>query len=107
MKRTCILLRGLHPLADDGAFEARSCWRIIQERTRDQSYRLAPNRDGLALTGDREVDALCRGGVRRLRFDPQPEGTVHLDGSPSFLPHPIEFLDQGVRLVKGPASFSA
>jgi len=67
VKRACILLvlRGLHPLADDAAFEARSRWRIIEERTRDQSYRLDPNRDGgLALTGDPEVDALLTPYVR-------------------------------------------
>ncbi len=67
VKRACILLvlRGLHPLADDAAFEARSRWRIIEERTRDQSYRLDPNRGGgLLLTGDPEVDALLTPYVR-------------------------------------------
>lgn len=68
VKRACILLvlRGLHPLADDAAFEARSRWRIIEERTRDQSYRLDSNRGGgLSLTGDPEVDALLIPYVRR------------------------------------------
>lgn len=67
VKRACILLvlRGLHPLADDAAFEARSRWRIIEERTRDQSYRLDSNRGGgLSLTGDPEVDALLALYVR-------------------------------------------
>ncbi len=67
VKRACILLvlRGLHPLADDAAFEARSRWRIIEERTRDQSYRLDSNRGGgLSLTGDPEVDALLTPYVR-------------------------------------------
>jgi len=68
VKRACILLvlRGLQPLADDAAFEARSRWRIIEERTRDQSYRLDPNRSsgGLSLTGDPEVDALLTPYVR-------------------------------------------
>lgn len=67
VKRACILLvlRGLHPLADDAAFEARSRWRIIEERTRDQSYRLDSNRGGgLSLTGDPEVDALLVPYVR-------------------------------------------
>lgn len=67
VKRACILLvlRGLHPLADDAAFEARSRWRIIEERTRDQSYRLDTNRSGgLMLTGDPEVDALLAPYVR-------------------------------------------
>jgi hypothetical protein len=68
VKRACILLvlRGLQPLADDAAFEARSRWRIIEERTRDQSYRLDPNRSsgGLLLAGDPEVDALLTPYVR-------------------------------------------
>jgi hypothetical protein len=67
VKRACILLvlRGLHPLADDAAFEARIRWRIIEERTRDQSYRLDPNRSGgLSLTGDPEVDLLLLPYVR-------------------------------------------
>lgn len=67
VKRACILLvlRGLHPLADDAAFEARSRWRIIEERTRDQSYRLDSNRSGgLSLTGDPEVDAFLAPYVR-------------------------------------------
>ena len=67
MKRACILLvlRGLHPLADDAAFEARSRWRIIEERTRDQSYRLDANhRVAMELTGDPEVDALLVAYVR-------------------------------------------
>ncbi len=65
--RACILLvlRGLHPLADDAAFEARSRWRVIEERTRDQSYRLGPNRiEGQSFTGDPEVDALLAPYVR-------------------------------------------
>ena len=67
VKRACILLvlRGLHPLADDAAFEARSRWRILEERTRDQSYRLDANRGGGAwLTGDPEVDSLLTPYVR-------------------------------------------
>ncbi len=67
VKRACILLvlRGLLPLADDAAFEARSRWRILEERTRDQSYRLDANRGGgLWLTGDPEVDALLTPYVR-------------------------------------------
>lgn len=67
VKRACILLvlRGLHPLADDAAFEARTRWRIIEERTRDQSYRLDTNRSaGFVLTGDPEVDALLAPYVR-------------------------------------------
>lgn len=32
-----LVLRWMAPLADDSSFEARSGWRIIEERTRDQS----------------------------------------------------------------------
>ena len=67
VKRACILLvlRGLHPLADDAAFEARSRWRIIEERTRDQSYRLDASRGAkFELTGDPEVDTLLAPYVR-------------------------------------------
>jgi len=67
VKRACMLLvlRGLHPLADDAAFEARSRWRIIEERTRDQSYRLDASRGSrLELTGDPEVDTLLAPYVR-------------------------------------------
>ena len=49
------------PLADDASFEARSRWRIIEERTRDQSYKLDSAKQYAAsasLTGDPEVDAL-------------------------------------------------
>ncbi len=71
MKRACILLvlGGLHPLADDAAFEARSRWRIIEERTRDQSYRLEATRGGgLMLTGDPEVDQLLSPYARTSRL---------------------------------------
>lgn len=55
-----LVLRSMAPLADDASFEARSRWRIIEERTRDQSYRLDPSKTSAAasLTGDPEVDAL-------------------------------------------------
>ncbi len=67
VRRACMLLvlRGLVPLADDAAFEARSRWRILEERTRDQSYRLEASRGGGPwLTGDPEVDALLAPYVR-------------------------------------------
>ncbi|QRK08557.1 hypothetical protein JQX13_53190 [Archangium violaceum] len=61
IRRACMLLvlRNLPPLADDASLEARNRWRILEERTRDQSYRL----DGFhqqprLLTGDPEIDAL-------------------------------------------------
>jgi hypothetical protein len=67
IRRACLLLvlRNLAPLADDASFEARSRWRILEERTRDQSYRLdAAKVSGLVLTGDPEVDALLVSYVR-------------------------------------------
>jgi hypothetical protein len=60
-----LALRNLAPLADDASFEARSRWRIIEERTRDQSYRLDSAKAAAAsLTGDPEVDALLAPYVR-------------------------------------------
>ena len=74
IRRACLLLvlRGLAPLADDASFEARSRWRIIEERTRDQSYRLdAAKQTARQLTGDPEVDALLAPYVR-----PSPLGAA-------------------------------
>ena len=62
-----LVLRNLTPLADDAAFEARSKWRIIEERTRDQSYKLDGAKAAAAsasLTGDPDVDALLALYVR-------------------------------------------
>lgn len=67
VKRACLLLalRWLQPLGDDASHEARTRWRILEERTRDQSYRLDANRGGgLWLTGDPEVDTLLTPYVR-------------------------------------------
>ena len=46
IRRACMLLvlRSLAPLADDAAFDARSRWRVIEERTRDQSIKLSPKK---------------------------------------------------------------
>jgi hypothetical protein len=68
-----LALRSLAPLADDASFEARSRWRIVEERTRDQSYRLDPARSAASasLTGDPEVDALLVPYVR-----PSPIGAA-------------------------------
>lgn len=65
-----LVLRSMAPLADDASFEARSRWRIIEERTRDQSYRLDPARAATAasLTGDPEIDALLALYVRPTPF---------------------------------------
>jgi hypothetical protein len=61
-----LVLRSMAPLADDASFEARSRWRIIEERTRDQSYRLDPSKASASasLTGDPEIDALLLPYVR-------------------------------------------
>ena len=68
-----LVLRSLAPLADDASFEARSRWRIIEERTRDQSYRLDPSKASASasLTGDPEIDALLA-----LYLRPSPLGAV-------------------------------
>jgi hypothetical protein len=61
-----LVLRSMAPLSDDASFEARSRWRIIEERTRDQSYRLDPAKASasVSLTGDPEIDALLALYVR-------------------------------------------
>lgn len=67
IRRACMLLvlRNLAPLADDASLEARSRWRLLEERTRDQSYRLdAPRQVSAQLTGDPEVDTLLLSYVR-------------------------------------------
>lgn len=67
IRRACMLLvlRALPPLADgDAAGDARNRWRLVEERTRDQSYRLDSDRRPGDLTGDPEIDALL-GRYRR------------------------------------------
>lgn len=60
IRRVCMLLvlRGLSPLGrDDG--EARNRWRIIEERTRDQSYKLdRVSGVGNVFTGDPDIDGI-------------------------------------------------
>jgi hypothetical protein len=71
IRRACMLLvlRNVAPLADDAAFEARARWRIVEERTRDQSYRLDPSRTRVpVLTGDPDVDLLLAPYVRPSFF---------------------------------------
>jgi len=61
IRRACMLLvlRTLPMLADaDAVADARSQWRIIQEKTRDQSYKLDRLRDAAPLTGDPEIDRI-------------------------------------------------
>ncbi len=54
-----LVLRQLPKLTDADSAAARSAWRLLEERTRDQSYRLAARRDaGVVLTGDPEVDEM-------------------------------------------------
>lgn len=67
IRRACMLLalRTLAPLADDAAFEARSRWRVIEERTRDQSVKFDRTAAAsVGLVGDPEVDALLAAYVR-------------------------------------------
>lgn len=61
IRRACILLvlRWLPLMGDtDDATEARDRWRIIEEKTRDQSYKLDKPGDPGPLTGDPEVDRI-------------------------------------------------
>ena len=67
IRRACMMLvlRALPPLGDaDAAGEARSRWRLLEERTRDQSYRLDRDARPAPLTGDPDVDAIL-GRYRR------------------------------------------
>ena len=67
VRRACMLLvlRGLAPLADEASLEARTRWRLIEEKTREQSYRLdAPRPGARTLTGEPEVDLLLAPYVR-------------------------------------------
>ncbi len=74
IKRACMLLvmRWLYPLADDASLDARQRWRIIEERTRDQSYKLAAvAANQHQHTGDPEIDAILAQYKR-----PAPLGAV-------------------------------
>ena len=67
IRRACMLLvlRWIAPLAqEDAAGDARNRWRIVEERTRDQSYKLAPMGHSGAFTGDPEIDHIL-GRYRR------------------------------------------
>lgn len=59
IRRACILLviRLLPRLGDiDAVDDARNRWRVVAEKTRDQSYTLAPPRREGELTGDTAID---------------------------------------------------
>ncbi len=58
IRRACLLLvlRGVPRLADGQAADARNAWRLLEERTRDQSYRLDSVRRPGPFTGDPEID---------------------------------------------------
>ena len=58
IRRACMMLalRMIPSLTDDAAEETRNRWRIIEERTRDQSYKLDKPAAALHFTGDPEID---------------------------------------------------
>jgi hypothetical protein len=61
IRRACLLLVLLHLplLADtDATADARNRWRLVEERTRDQSYKLSPAPNRLLISGDPEVDEI-------------------------------------------------
>ncbi len=54
-----LVMRWLPLLGDAEAAAAKSQWRILEERTRDQSYRLSPlSGVGVTFTSDPEIDLL-------------------------------------------------
>jgi hypothetical protein len=62
-----LVLRQLPKLTDGDSAATRTAWRLIEERTRDQSYRLSPRKPSdVVLTGDPEVDE----AVARYRRPP-------------------------------------
>jgi hypothetical protein len=60
IRRACMLLvlRLLYPLAGEDSADARQRWRILEEKTRDQSYRLDGVKEIGPFTGDPEIDHL-------------------------------------------------
>jgi hypothetical protein len=61
IRRACMMLvmRNLPLLGDeDEGFDARNRWRIIEEKTRDQSYKLDKPGSTSPLTGDPEIDEI-------------------------------------------------
>lgn len=69
IRRACMLLvmRTLPKLADsDLVGDARSAWRIIEQRTRDQSFSLSKPVQHADITGDPEVDLILARYARPL-----------------------------------------
>jgi hypothetical protein len=69
IRRACMLLvmRTLPKLADsDLVGDARSAWRIIEQRTRDQSFSLSKPVQRADFTGDPEVDMILSRYARPL-----------------------------------------
>lgn len=64
-----LVLRHVYPLADDAAVAARTRWRVVEERTRDQSYKLgtAPE-PAHGMAGDPDIDALLSPYMRPSHF---------------------------------------
>ena len=60
IRRACILmvLRGLPLLTSADSDDAKNRWRILEERTRDQSYKLDRVQRSAAFTGDPEIDSI-------------------------------------------------
>ncbi len=59
IRRVAMLLvvRSLARIGDAGAYrDARLAWRILEERTRDQSVRYSGMMQGVGITGDSEID---------------------------------------------------
>lgn len=72
IRRACMLLvvRNLPPVGDqDAVHEVRNRWKVVEERTRDQAYRLASiARASAPLSGDEEVDQLLLRYMRPLEL---------------------------------------
>lgn len=60
IRRACMLLvlRAVAPAMSTESSDARSAWRLLEERTRDQSFRLDRDPRSASLTGDPDVDAI-------------------------------------------------
>ncbi len=61
IKRACMMLvmRLLPPLGDtDEVNDVRNQWRIVEEKTRDQTIKLATPVAALSVTGDPDIDAI-------------------------------------------------